>query len=179
MAVREDSAESSAVRRRRVDPSGTGHTETSTGDSERRDGTEDSGGAGTEDKKLRSLQPGTYWLTRIVLLRAVAFIYFIAFTVALHQNKQLIGERGLLPCKTYLNSVKRYVGGKIGAAALSYTPSLLWFMDWAHMDGNLDTLAAVGMVLSGLVLLTGTANMVIMATLWVLYHSLVNVGQLW
>uniref|UniRef100_A0A3B4B5B4 Uncharacterized protein n=1 Tax=Periophthalmus magnuspinnatus TaxID=409849 RepID=A0A3B4B5B4_9GOBI len=75
MAVREDSAESSAVRRRRVDPSGTGHTETSTGDSERRDGTEDSGGAGTEDKKLRSLQPGTYWLTRIVLLRAVAFIY--------------------------------------------------------------------------------------------------------
>ncbi len=52
----------------------------------------------------------------------------MAFTVAYTQNKQLIGEKGLMPCKDYLRSVKRYVGGKIGFAALAYTPSVLWFM---------------------------------------------------
>ena len=103
----------------------------------------------------------------------------IAFTVAYNQNKQLIGQRGLMPAKDYLNSVKRYVGGKIGMAALAYTPSILWFMDWSAIDANLDGIALVGMVLSGFVLVTGMANMVIMVVLWVLYHSLVSVGQLW
>lgn len=103
----------------------------------------------------------------------------VAFSVAYNQNKQLIGENGLMPCKNYLNSVKRYVGGKIGFAAFAYTPSILWLLDWSDMDANLDGIALVGMALSAFVLLTGMANMVIMVTLWVLYHSLVNVGQLW
>lgn len=103
----------------------------------------------------------------------------VAFSVAYNQNKQLIGESGLMPCKSYLNSVKRYVGGKIGSAAFAYTPSILWLLDWSHMDANLDGMALVGMALAAFVLTTGMANMVIMVTLWVLYHSLVNVGQLW
>lgn len=103
----------------------------------------------------------------------------VAFSVAYNQNKQLIGENGLMPCKDYLNSVKRYVGGKIGMAALAYTPSILWFLGWTNMDANLDGIALVGVALSGFVLLSGRANMVVMALLWVLYHSLVNVGQLW
>ncbi|XP_037134125.1 lipase maturation factor 1 [Syngnathus acus] len=134
---------------------------------------------GTKKEKLQPLQTGTFWLTRIVLLRSVSFIYFVAFTVAYNQNKQLIGENGLMPCKSYLNSVKRYVGGKIGMAALAYTPSILWFLDWSNMDANLDGIALLGMTFSGFVLVTGMANMVIMGSLWVLYHSLVNVGQLW
>lgn len=103
----------------------------------------------------------------------------VAFSVAFNQNKQLIGEKGLMPSKNYLNSVKRYVGGKIGTAALAYTPSILWFLDWSDMDANLDGIALLGMALSAFVLVTGMANMLIMATLWALYHSLVNVGQLW
>lgn len=103
----------------------------------------------------------------------------MAFSVAYNQNKQLIGEHGLMPCKSYLRSVKRYVGGKIGVAAMAYTPSVLWFFDWSDMDANLDGIALLGMALSGFVLVMGMANMVIMLTLWVLYHSLVNVGQLW
>lgn len=111
---------------------------------------------------------------RVSFLSAV-----VAFSVAYNQNKQLIGEHGLMPCKNYLNSVKRYVGGRIGAAALAYTPSILWLVDWSHMDAALDGMALVGMALAAFVLLTGMANMVLMATLWVLYHSLVSVGQLW
>ncbi|CAL1603487.1 unnamed protein product [Knipowitschia caucasica] len=167
----------SSVRRRRVET----QDSTSPG-TQRTQGTDDSAATGTEraeEPAPRCLRPGTYWLTRIVLLRAVAFIYFVAFSVALNQNKALIGERGLLPCKDYLNSVKRYVGGRIGLDALVYTPTILWFLDWSHMDWNLDAIAVLGMVLSGFVLVSGMANMVLMVLLWLLYHSLVSVGQLW
>uniref|UniRef100_A0A3B1J944 Lipase maturation factor n=1 Tax=Astyanax mexicanus TaxID=7994 RepID=A0A3B1J944_ASTMX len=125
------------------------------------------------------LQTGTYWLTRILLLRSISFIYCVAFAVAYNQNKQLIGQRGLMPSREYLRSVKRYVGGKIGAAALAYTPSILWFLDWEDMDTNLDGIALAGMALSGFVLLSGRANMIIMAALWILYHSITSIGQLW
>ncbi|XP_018541042.1 lipase maturation factor 1 isoform X2 [Lates calcarifer] len=174
MAASSDSSEST-VRRRRVDGR---KTETDSADSCRENGADSSRDTDTE-KRRESVQTGTFWLTRIVLLRSVAFIYLVAFSVAYNQNKQLIGEHGLMPCKSYLNSVKRYVGGKVGMAALAYTPSILWFLDWDDMDANLDGIALVGMALSAFVLVTGMANMVIMVTLWVLYHSLVNVGQLW
>ncbi|XP_032701824.1 lipase maturation factor 1 isoform X2 [Lontra canadensis] len=125
------------------------------------------------------LRAGTFWLTRIVLLRALAFVYFVAFLVAFQQNKQLIGDRGLLPCRTYLKSVQQYFRGPVGWGAVSYAPTVLWLLDWSHMDSNLDALALLGLGVSSFILLTGCANMVLMATLWVLYMSLVNVGQIW
>ncbi|XP_066239103.1 lipase maturation factor 1 isoform X2 [Saccopteryx leptura] len=125
------------------------------------------------------LRAGTFWLTRIVLLRALAFIYFVAFLVAFHQNKQLIGDRGLLPCKAYLKSVQQHFQGRVGWDAVSYAPTVLWLLDWSHMDSNLDALALLGLGISSFILVTGCANMVLMAVLWVLYMSLVNVGQIW
>uniref|UniRef100_A0A8D3C447 Lipase maturation factor n=1 Tax=Scophthalmus maximus TaxID=52904 RepID=A0A8D3C447_SCOMX len=169
MAARGESPES-RVRRRRLD--GRRQPETESSDSGGEHGADTAGGASDTQAGLESLQTGTYWLSRVVLLRSVAFIYLVAFSVAHNQNKQLIGEHGLMPCKGYLNSVKRYVGGKIGMAALAYTPSILWFFDWGDMDANLDGIALVGMALSAFVLVTGMANMVVMVTLWVLYHSL-------
>ncbi|XP_063027512.1 lipase maturation factor 1-like [Melospiza melodia melodia] len=124
------------------------------------------------------LSPGTFWLTRIVLLRSIAFLYFVAFLVAFHQNKQLIGEKGLLPCKLYLQDVKKYFKGKVGLDALSYAPTLIWFLDWSAMDSTLDCLALAGLAGAAFVLLTGCANMVLMFLLWLLYLSLVNVGQI-
>uniref|UniRef100_A0A667XT77 Lipase maturation factor n=1 Tax=Myripristis murdjan TaxID=586833 RepID=A0A667XT77_9TELE len=158
-------ASESSVRRRRVESKRASSEEDEEEEEEKKKERE------TEPRALRA---GSYWLTRIVLLRSIAFIYFVAFAVAYNQNKQLIGERGLMPCEDYLRSVKRYVGGKIGAAALAYTPSVLWFLDWSCMDANLDGVALLGLALSGFVLLTGAANMLIMAALWALYHSLVN-----
>ncbi|XP_063068352.1 lipase maturation factor 1 [Engraulis encrasicolus] len=176
MAASSESSEcsESTLRRRRGEPLS---SEDNTADSTQEASQEDK--PKYDKTENAALSPGTYWLTRIVLLRAIAFIYFVAFLVALHQNKQLIGERGLMPAKDYLRSVKRYVGGHIGQAALAYTPSLLWFTDWSNMDANLDGMALAGLALSAFVLLTGRANMVIMGCLWVLYHSIVNVGQLW
>ncbi|XP_038677060.1 lipase maturation factor 1 isoform X3 [Scyliorhinus canicula] len=125
------------------------------------------------------VQPGTFWLTRIVLLRFIAFIYFVAFSVGYHQNRQLFGETGLLPGKLYLQNIRRYAGGRVGFEAFSYAPTILWFLDWSNMDAHLDNIALLGMGLSVFILLTGCANMIIMLLLWILYHSLVNIGQIW
>ncbi|XP_004628182.1 lipase maturation factor 1 isoform X1 [Octodon degus] len=125
------------------------------------------------------LRTGTFWLTRIVLLKALALVYFVAFLVAFHQNKQLIGERGLLPCKAYLKSIQQYFHGRIGWDAWSYAPTILWLLDWSDMNFNLDLIAILGLGISSFILISGCANMILMAMLWVLYLSLVNVGQVW
>lgn len=60
------------VRKRRVDASKTEekHANVSDGREEK-----DSKDGENKDKGVQPLQTGTYWLTRIVLLRSVAFIY--------------------------------------------------------------------------------------------------------
>ena len=63
--------------------------------------------------------------------------------------------------------------------AFSAAPSLLWWVEPSSMDWALDCLAWAGLLLSAVLLLTGTANALIFAALWVLYHSIVNVGQRW
>ncbi|XP_055460715.1 lipase maturation factor 1-like [Psammomys obesus] len=135
--------------------------------------------AGDPEASPARLRTGTFWLTRVVLLRALAFIYFVAFLVAFNQNKALIGDQGLLPCRLYLKNVQQYFQGKTGWAAWSYTPTIMWLLDWSNMNFNLDLLAVLGLGLSSFVLVTGCANMILMAALWVLYMSLVNVGQIW
>lgn len=70
MAASSDSSEST-VRRRRVDGR---KTETDSADSCRENGADSSRDTDTE-KRRESVQTGTFWLTRIVLLRSVAFIY--------------------------------------------------------------------------------------------------------
>lgn len=106
------------------------------------------------------------------------FLPVVAFLVAFQQNKQLIGDRGLLPCRAYLRRVQQHFRGRAWDA-VSSTPTVLWLLDWTHMDSNLDALALLGLGISSFVLVSGCANMALMAALWLLYMSLVNVGQIW
>ena len=56
-----------------------------------------------EDKQpCEVVKPGTYWLTRILFLRYLSFIYLIAFLISYNQNKELIGNRGLTPARNFL-----------------------------------------------------------------------------
>ncbi|XP_003727400.2 lipase maturation factor 1 [Strongylocentrotus purpuratus] len=125
----------------------------------------------------------SYWLTRIVFLRSLSFVYFVAFLVALHQNRALLGQKGLLPTSLYLDRIRTYVkapSGQVTQEAINFSPTLLWFVDLDQdLDWWLDALAYSGLALSGTVLVLGCSNMVIMIGLWVLYHSLVNIGQKW
>jgi hypothetical protein len=109
-----------------------------------------------------------YWLTRTVFQRALALVYLIAFINAVNQFKPLLGERGLLPAPLWIKSVP-----------FRASPSLFYLApkDWAFTGA-----AWLGLVLS-CVALVGVAERwswltaLVWALLWMLYISLVNVGQ--
>ena len=104
----------------------------------------------------------------------------MAFLVAYHQNKQLIGPDGLLPANQFLNDVKESSGGRLSWKTFSQVPSLLWLFDYdKHLPVLLDRIALAGMGLATYLIVFGAANWFIMLSLWSLYHSLVNVGQRW
>ena len=108
----------------------------------------------------------------------VCFIV-VAFLVAVHQNKQLLGSKGLLPASNFLNKVKKSTGG-ITMETYSWIPSLVWLIDYdKDLDWFLDTCAYSGLVLSAILVINGGANWIIMISLWILYHSIVNIGSTW
>ena len=62
-----------------------------------------------------------------------------------------------------------------------HVPTLLWFgyPIYDDMDMVLDGLGLSGMFLSLIVMVKGSGNMIIMTLLWMLYFSIVSVGQNW
>jgi hypothetical protein len=119
------------------------------------------------------LAPGSYWLTRFTILRLLGLVYLVAFIVAINQLVPLIGHRGLLPADIYLDRLAKVAGSR--AAGSWDVPTLFW---WNVSDHALLAVSWIGAALSLCVLL-GFANAIVMALLWVLYTSIVNVGQLW
>ena len=110
-----------------------------------------------------------YWLARIVFQRVLGAIYFIAFLVALHQFRPLLGERGLLPVPVFVSKL-RFLDA----------PSIF---HWRYSDRLLVAVAWSGLVLSAATVLGLTdlmptpVAMLVWLVLWALYLSIVNVGQ--
>jgi hypothetical protein len=115
----------------------------------------------------------TYWLTRFVLLRLLGVIYAFAFLAAAQQLVPLIGEHGLLPVGAFLDRVIEALGSP--TAGFLRLPSLFWL---GHSDQALLAVSWVGFALS-CVVAAGLANAIMLALLWVLYLSIVHVGQDW
>jgi len=115
----------------------------------------------------------TYWLTRFIILRLLGAIYAVAFLVAINQIIPLIGSNGLLPVGIFLRRVGEMLGST--GAGFMRLPSFFWFN---HSDTFLLTAAWIGFVLS-CVVISGYANAVLLAVLWLLYMSFVHVGQDW
>ncbi|KAL7642489.1 UNVERIFIED_CONTAM: hypothetical protein RMT77_007050 [Armadillidium vulgare] len=125
------------------------------------------------------LKPNTYWLTRILFLRALSFIFFVAFLVAYNQNKELIGDGGLLPLKLYMKILKSHTGDSWWEK-IKIAPTLFWLKEpWTDVNLWLDSIALAGATLSALIFISGSSNIIFLFILWILYHSLVNVGQRW
>ena len=112
-----------------------------------------------------------YYLTRIVFLRFLGFLYFVAFAVALQQNKALLGKDGLTPYRVSLRNTLVESKNSQTKAFLS-APSLLWFVSWDD-DEHLLNLSRAGLLLSFVPLVAGCTNSIIQAALWVLYSSIV------
>lgn len=112
-----------------------------------------------------------YWLGTAVLQRGVALIYVIAFVAALRQFRPLIGADGMLP-----------VPGYLARRSFWQAPSIFQFR---YSDRLFACVCWLGAVLAGAVVCGLTrvvplwAGMLAWLLLWVLYLSIVNVGQTW
>lgn len=111
-----------------------------------------------------------YWAARLLLQRALGAVYLLAFLVALQQFRPLLGERGLLPVPAFLDRVR-----------FRSAPSLFHL---GYSDRLLAAVAWTGTVLSAAVVLglperlPAWAALLVWLALWVLYLSIVNVGQI-
>jgi lipase maturation factor len=110
-----------------------------------------------------------YDLSRLVFERALALIYLVAFIAAANQFIPLLGEHGLLPVSRYVRVVP-----------FSATPSLFFF---APSDRAFRVAAWIGIIVSaglfaGILQRSTVIAVVSWATLWLLYLSFVNVGQI-
>jgi uncharacterized membrane protein YphA (DoxX/SURF4 family) len=54
-----------------------------------------------------TLSSSTFYLSRIIFLRALALVYSVAFFVAYTQNPGLIGDHGITPARRVLDSAQR------------------------------------------------------------------------
>src|SRR4029077_12703739 len=115
----------------------------------------------------------SYWLTRFLILRLLGFVYAVAFLVAAQQLVPLIGEHGLTPANHFLAAVQSQLGSH--TAGIMRVPTLFWFGISDHL---LSIFAWAGFTLS-LVVLAGYANAIILTILWIMYMSIVHVGQIW
>jgi Lipase maturation factor len=115
----------------------------------------------------------SYCLTRFVILRLLGFVYAVAFLVAAQQLVPLVGEHGLTPARHFLTAIESQLGSR--AAAPIQLPTLFWF---GLSDQALSLSSWIGFALS-LVVLAGYANALILAVLWIIYMSIVHVGQIW
>jgi lipase maturation factor len=114
-----------------------------------------------------------YWLTRFVFERALGAIYLIAFLVTLNQFRPLLGEHGLLPAPDFIRAVPIRASPTL-FHLIGYSDRRLLVVAWAGVGTSV--VAMLGL-LDGVGYTVPFASMVIFAVLWVLYLSIVNIGQ--
>ncbi len=112
-----------------------------------------------------------YWFGRLVLERGVGAVYLIAFVVAARQFRALIGEHGMLPVPEFL--AQRSFRRTPTIFHLHYSDRLFASVSW--FGAALSTAIVAGA--ADLVPLW--AAMLMWLVLWLLYLSIVNVGQTW
>ncbi|HPK03153.1 MAG TPA: lipase maturation factor family protein [Candidatus Sumerlaeota bacterium] len=126
------------------------------------------------DRLARGLEgrrpvPRSWRLTRWMVLRGVALIFFIAFASLLVQVRGLIGSDGILPVGEYLERAS----GMLGPGAWRAVPTLSWI---SPGDAMLVGQCLAGMalaILAGLWIAPGPA----LLGCWGLYLSLTVAGQ--
>ncbi|WP_157008956.1 lipase maturation factor family protein [Agromyces laixinhei] len=110
-----------------------------------------------------------YEVARQILQRGVGALAFVAFLSTLNQFRPLLGEHGLLPVPELLRRASRLRG-----------PTLF---RWGYTDRRLVAVSVAGLVLAASVV-AGLPQLgppwlplCVFLALWVLYLSIVNVGQ--
>jgi hypothetical protein len=112
-----------------------------------------------------------YWASRLAFQRMLAAIYLIAFLVAVNQFRALIGARGLLPVPKFVARVP--FRRAPGLFQLHYSDRFFAAVAWA--GAAVSAALVLGVFDSAPV----WVSLVVWTVPWVLYQSIVNVGQIW
>ncbi|BCM65631.1 MULTISPECIES: lipase maturation factor family protein [Streptomyces] len=112
-----------------------------------------------------------YWLSRLVLQRALAAVYLVAFLTAALQFRALLGERGMLPIPRFTARVRFRRAPSL--FQLHYSDRFFAACAWAGCAVSAALLAGAD---SALPLWAG---ILLWLVPWALYLSIVNVGQTW
>jgi predicted DCC family thiol-disulfide oxidoreductase YuxK len=116
----------------------------------------------------------SYLLMRWLFLRALGLVYFFAFISLWTQVGGLMGHNGLLPADQYMAAAKQQCDENgIGLERFHLLPTLCWL---DASDASLNAQCVAGTVLS-VALMAGLAPVPCLALLWLLFLSLVVVGQ--
>lgn len=131
---------------------------------------------------LHSTARNSFWLTRLVLLRAMGGIYLVAFLTTGLQNRQLLGPRGLFPAQ----AGPSFTGGAYFFSPFGKEPSEMHgapyrptpaFAVLGFTDASIAVVSWTGFLLA-LVMVTGECtSMLIPAALWLMWLSVVNLGS--
>ena len=113
--------------------------------------------------------PDAYTLVRSVFVRLLGIVYLIAFVSFGVQMSGLVGSEGILPAVTFLESVREV----FGVEGYRLVPTVFWL--WSS-DAGLTIGVLTGVALS-LALIVGFLQRVALVALYVLYLSIVSIGQ--
>lgn len=113
--------------------------------------------------------PEHYTIAISLLPKLLGCIYLCALVPFLFQIRALIGSEGILPVADHLNQLKTYLGKRYYLRV----PTLFW-IHWS--DTALMSVVIAGIVLATL-LVFGAPPALILPLLYLLYLSIINVGQ--
>ncbi|PIM71451.1 hypothetical protein CTU88_15345 [Streptomyces sp. JV178] len=112
-----------------------------------------------------------YWLGRLLFQRSLAVIYLVAFLGAALQFRALLGERGMLPIPRFV----AWTPWRRSPSVFHLHYSDRFFAAWAWAG----CAVSAGLVAGADSLLPLWGGMLLWLVPWVMYLSIVNVGQTW
>ncbi len=115
------------------------------------------------------IEPTRFETTQWIFLRLLAIVYAIAFLSLSGQITGLIGARGILPLRDFMDVVQK----TLGAQRFFVMPTVFW---WSSSDQALTAVCWAGVAFS-ILLFFGRIQRLALVALFVLYLSLSVSGQ--
>src|ERR1700733_3597567 len=113
--------------------------------------------------------PESHLIIAHLFPRLIGIIYFFALGSLLFQIRGLIGERGILPVRAYLDHFRN----RLGTRRFYWVPTVFW---WDCSDQALMAVAGLGTFLAVL-LAFGIYPFLLLPLLFLIHLSIVSVGQ--
>ena len=117
----------------------------------------------------KHLQPASYEIATRWFLRCLGLIYLIAFLSLGVQVTALIGSHGILPATRFLAAVQRSYGGGVWPQV----PTVFWL----RSSDVFLKLSCIAGAIAAIAVIIGLARRVALVVAFVLYLSLVSIGQ--